>query len=577
MKNIRTIVCLLLIIATSNSCKKSFLDFNPTGKVTDELLNIPANVEGMTIAAYAALGNDDFTVPIGHMWLWGSVRGGDAYKGGGSVGDQGQMDQMEKFNTVTVDMGYFNNLWSALYEGVARANDAIQRMDKLSDAQYPNKKVRRAEMRFLRGHFHFLLKTLFKNIPYIDESVPQDERGKISNTALTDQQLWEKIADDFQSGVDNLPEVQANVGRANKFAAAGYLAKTRLYQAYEQNATNHQVATINQATLNKVVAAADIVINSNKYSLVSDFGNNFLYPLSENNSESVFAIQYSVNDGTPNGRLNMSTSLNYNMSAPYGCCSFHAPSQNIVNAFKTTTSGVPLFDTYNDVAMKDSIDFWNNGVDPRLDHTVGVPTHPFKYQPNMIARRNWQRVPEIYGQYVPMKEIQQPTSPSFKKVGAFFGSAANVAIIRYDDVLLIKAEALIELNRHTEALPIINMIRTRAANSTGMLKYANGQFASNYNVQPYVDGTNINWTKENARKALKFERRLEFALEGSHFFDLVRWGDAATEINNYFLIEKTRIPNLATAKFTAGRDEYLPIPNAQIILTAGLYKQNPNY
>ena len=567
---------LLISILTIFSCSKSFLDYTPKGKVSDEQLNTAANVDGMAIAAYAALGNDDWTVPFVHAWPWGSVRGGDAYKGGGSVGDQGWIDNMEKFNLVTVDIASFNTLWIALYDGVARSNDAIQRINKLSTTEYPNKNIRLGEMRFIRGHFHFLLKTLFKNIPYIDDAISQNERDKVDNFTLSDIQLWDKIEADFQFAIDNLPVSQSDVGRANKIAAFAYLAKVNLYKAYEQN-KNNQVTSINPTTLNKVILACDNVINSGKYSLETDFGNNWLYPFSENNKESVFAVQYSINDGTTNGRLNMSSALNYNMAPTYGCCSFHAPSQNLVNSFKTGDNGLPLFDTYNNIAMKDSIDFWTNGVDPRLDHTIGVPTHPFKYMPNFIAQKTWQRVPAIYGQFTPMKEIAQYTSPAFKKVGAFFGSATNWAIIKYDEVLLWKAEALIELGREAEALPIINMVRARAAASTGMLKYSNGKPVANYKCSPYINGTNITWTKANARIALRQERRLEFAMEGQYFFDLVRWGVAAENINQYFLIEKTRVPNLASAKFTLGRDEYLPVPINQITLTNGLLKQNPNW
>lgn len=576
MKNILIIFSGVLLLMTGISCKK-YLDYSPKGLVVDEQLNTPANAEKMVIAAYATLSNDDWTFPFNHMWPYGSVRGGDAYKGGGSVSDQGQYDQMEKFNLVQADNGGVNTIWTNLFFNVGRVNDAIQRINKLSETDYPNKKLRLGEMRFLRGHYYFLLKILFKKIPYIDETVAQNDRDKVGNDALNDIQLWDKIAEEFQYGVDNLPVSQTDVGRVNKYAAYAYLAKVRLYEAYEQSAT-HQVTGINADRLNKVVEACDAVINSGKYKLVDDFAQNWLYPFSENNSESIFAAQYSVNDGTPFGKVNMSSGLNYNMAPPYGCCSFHAPSQNLVNAFKTDlVSGLPLIDTYNNTLMRDSIDFWTNGVDPRLDHTIGVPTHPFKYIPTFIAQVNWQRVPTVYGRYTSMKEVAQYNSPAFKKVGAFFGSATNWAIIKYNDVLLWKAEALIELGRQNEAMPIINLIRERAAKSTGLLKYANSQPVSNYKCLPYVDGVNCNWTQDYARKALRFERRLEFALEGVHFFDLVRWGIAKDFINAYFASEKTIIANLSSANFTAGRDEYFPIPTAQITYTAGLYKQNPGY
>ena len=138
----------------------------------------------------------------------------------------------------------------------------------------------------------------------------------------------------------------------------------------------------------------------------------------------------------------------------------------------------------------------------------------------------------------------------------------------------MQAEALIELGRQDEARPLINQIRARAAARTGRLKKADGTFPSKYNIKEY---SAAGWTKDFARKALQWERRLEFATEGPRFFDLVRWGIAEPTLNAYINIEKTRRTYLATAKFTAGRDEYLPIPQSEITFTNGLYKQNPGY
>lgn len=154
------------------------------------------------------------------------------------------------------------------------------------------------------------------------------------------------------------------------------------------------------------------------------------------------------------------------------------------------------------------------------------------------------------------------------------GVAKNYDIIRYDEVLLIQAEAYIELGQQDKALPLINQIRARAAASTPRLKKLDGTFASNYNVQPYPAA---GWTQAYARQALQWERRLEFATEGHRFFDLVRWGIAEQTLNDYIAVEKNRRPFLSTAHFTAGRDEYLPIPQSEITFTNGLYKQNPGY
>ena len=562
-----------VLLMGMGSCKK-FLDYTPKGIVSDEQLNTPATVDQLCTAAYSAAGNDDRHFQFTGMWAWASLRGGDAYKGGGGTGDSPWYDRFEKFNIVTTDIVQVDNTYIAIYEGIGRANIAIKKLKALADADYPLKNQRIAEMRFLRGHLHFVLKEMFKYIPYVSDTTQNPALA--TNTSLTNIQLWDAIAADFQYGADNLPVTQKEVGRATKVAAMAYLAKVNLYEAYEQDEKN-QVTAINPTRLNNVVTLCNIIINGNTNGLVSDFAFNFLYPYSENNGESIFAIQYSINDGTTDGRIDKAHSGTYNMASPYGCCSFHAPSQNLVNAFKTDAGGLPQIDVWNNVDMKDSADFQTNGVDPRLDHTVGIPTHPYKYLPNFIAQKNWQRVPEVYGQYTGMKSNAQYTCSCFKKYGAYFGSATNVVILRYDDVLLWLAEAYIEQGKQNLALPLINQVRTRAANSTGLLKYANGKAISNYRINNYIDGVNCTWTQDYARKALRFERRLEFALEDCHFFDLVRWGIAGPFTNTYFAQEKSKYVNIATANFTVGRDEYLPIPQNQITLSNGLLKQNVGY
>jgi hypothetical protein len=260
------------------------------------------------------------------------------------------------------------------------------------------------------------------------------------------------------------------------------------------------------------------------------------------------------------------------MAPGYGCCHANVPTQNLVNAFKTDANGLPMFLTYNNSDMSAPADFQTNTVDPRLDHTVGIPTHPFKYDLNFVYDYSWARTPSVYGYYASMKQTQLPTSPSFKNIG-FIGSSKNWDILKYDDVLLMKAEALIELGQQNAALPLINQIRTRAAN-TDWLKYPDNTTFSNYRVSTYQNGVNINWTKENARTALQWERRLEFAGESSRFHDLVRWGIAAETVNQYFLEEKVKRPYLNGAAFTKGKNEYFPIPYSQIILSKGLYVQN---
>jgi starch-binding outer membrane protein, SusD/RagB family len=565
------VIAFVIIIGITNGCKKDFLDYTPKGAISDGALITPDKVDQLCTAAYANLGNNDLS-NYAFMWVLGGVRAGDSYKGGGSVADVAFVHNWEVFNLITVDMTNVDGLWTTMYNGVARADKALIKLDDFTVDEFPEVNIRKGEMQFLRGHFEFLLKILFKYPVYFNYNTSVDSLKYISNRLYSNNELWDKIAEDFQFAVDNLPESQSQVGRANKYAAEAYLAKVRLYQAYEQD-ENNNVTSINLQRLNEVVTLCNDVINSGKYGLANDYAENFLFGY-ENGTESIFAIQYSINDGTVNGRIQMGTALNYSMAPGYGCCGFHIPSQNFINAFKTGTDGLPLFDTYDNVEMKDSIDFWTNNVDPRIDHSVGIPTHPFKYDPTFIYQKSWARTPAVYGYFGSMKELQLPTSPSYKKIGPFPGTSENVDILRYDDILLMKAEALIELGQQNAALPIINQVRTRAANSTGRLKYSDGTFVSNYLSGTYVDGVNCVWTQDFARKALQWERRLEFGVEDSRFFDLVRWGTAAETINAFFEKEKARYSFLSSAHFTKGRDEYFPIPQAQIDLVEGLYEQN---
>ncbi len=559
------------------SACQDHLDFQPKGTLTEDQVTTVDNLDALVTAAYAAIGNDFWNNPITSMWAYSSVRSDDAYKGGGSVDDVGEINAYEQYNlTQPTTGGLFNGTWENAYKAISRANFALQALNAASDADFPNKAVRQGEMRFLRGHMHFLLKILFKHVPYIVETIPDEEKALVSNREFTNDELWNKIAEDFQFAVNNLPTTQPEVGRANQLAAKAYLAKVRLYQAYEQD-DNHDVVNINTQRLEEVVSLINDVINSGMYALQPDFAENFLFGF-DNGPESVFAVQHSIDDGTAIGRLSMATSLNYSLAPQYGCCWFHIPSQNMVNAFKTDPNGVPMFDTFNEVALTD-VDLVPDGaqVDPRIDHTVGIQGHPFKYQPDVLYDHSWERVPALYGGFGNMKEQQAADCSCFKKVGPFYGSSVNTNIIRYADVLLWQAEALIELGRHNEALPLINLIRARAKNSTGRLKHADGSAPSNYQIEEYVNGVNIDWTQENARKALQWERRLEFATESPRFFDLVRWGIAEETLNAYLEVEKTRKEFLSSASFTKGRDEYYPIPQREIDFTKGLYVQNPGY
>ncbi len=565
------------------SCGKESLNVQAIGSLTSaEVSN--ENPDSLCNAAYASLGNDHYDSPFS-LWPYGNVRAGDAYKGGRDNSDIGDFYSLETFVSNNVNFGEYDRLWYSFYIAIQRANAALLVLDNTTTSKFPLKLERQAEMRFLRAHNYFQLKILWKFVPYLTESVTGANIANVSNVALSNDSLWAKIAEDFQFATNNLPAVQTDLGRPTKWAAMAYLAKTYLYKAYHQDNTYnsldaHAITSINASEMNKVITLTDSIINSGQYALQPDFGYNFMEGQYENGIESLFSIQYTSDAaGIQFGRLNFGDLLSPPMYV--GCCDFQKPTWDLANAYKTDANGLPEFTSYNSAPLSAS-----NAVDPRLDHTIAIPTHMWKYEQNAIFEDSWARTPSLYGNFNSLKENVQ--LGQYINMSPFYPNAKNRIVIRYADVLLWKAEALIQTNQASQALPIINQIRTRAASSTAMLMFqSSGTYESTYNMSNYVDGVNCNWnstvttpygvTESYAMQALQWERRLEFAEEGSRFFDLVRWGIASPYLNAFFASEQNVFSWLSVGKFTPNRDEYLPIPYNQINFSHDVYKQNVGY
>lgn len=561
MKKIKYIALAVAAAFTLHGC--NFLDEVPQGILSEEEAKAPSSIEGLVTAAYSSLGNDHYDKPFS-MWPYGTVRSDDAYKGGGDENDIVNFHFYEISENIKTDFGEADGLWFQMFQAISRANTALSVLKQTDEYAFELKNTRMGEMYFLRGHFYFMLKLVFGNVPFVNEDTPISQYDKIPNNLANDEQ-WALICADFKNAYDLLPTTQPQVGRANKMAAAAHLAKAYLYKAYRQDSENSNLVTsINADDLEEVVRYTQMVLNSS-YDLESDIACNFLPGAYENGRESIFAIQFSIDDGTMFGRLNFSDILSLPMGL--GCCDFHKPSQNLVNAFKTT-NGLPDFDSFDNENYR----IGEDPADPRLYHTVALPGVPYKYNEELIYEENWNRNINTYGIYASLKENVDPSCDCFKSLSPFYGNSKNRIVIRYADVILMQAEALIELNRENEALPLINQIRERAANSTLFIPYA-----KNLQINLYRNGVNCTWTQEFARQALRWERRLELAMEGSRFFDLVRWGIVTDVMNEYFETESKRRSYLGNGKFDQNKDEYIPIPQAQIGFTNGLYKQNPGW
>lgn len=576
--NTRLIIIIVAGLIFAPACDKSFLERPPLGTISEGTLNTPEGVEMLCTAAYGGLHSPNadqwfYTWQTGGAlnWLYGDIRSDLAYKGGGGISDVPDFHAMEVFQGVYPQHGHINGKWFNLYCAVQRANSALVVLNSMNTKDYPYRDIRIGEMKFLRSYFFFDLQNIFGRIPYFDENTEIGDYASISNREFTREQILDKIAQDLAEAAELLPETQPEIGRVNKYTAYALEAKVLLYRAYEHD-ENYDVVNINQDVLTKVVALCNNL--EGRYSLLSDFQHLDLIDF-DNGDESVFEIQFSHDDGTVLHRTSWMYALASPVGAKYAGCCFFIPSQSLANSYRTDDNGLPCFDNFNDVRILTVADGKANNVDPRLDFTVGRVGVRWKTYKDECFSESWCRDTGTYGTFCCKRHLISPEDPRMWELGM---SDLNWKLIRYADVLLWKAEALIELGRQDEAVSLINTIRRRAKNSAYVKDWTNpDKPAAKYKIEEYKPGVNCIWTQEYARKALRFERKLELAMEGDRFFDLVRWGIAGEVMNSYFNYERTVRPYMGESYFTHGKDEYLPIPAAQIELSHGIYKQNNKY
>ena len=571
-------VALSLVISSMMlvyACKDSFLDVQPAGRLSSSQLTSKSGLDGLLIGAYAMMNGRGTWYSSVFNWVQGGVLGGDANKGSNN-GDQSQLQPVERFET-----GATNSVaavkWKGMYEGVSRCNQVLQYLAKADASVSAADKARiSGEARFLRGLYYFELKKTYNNTPYIDETL--DYGTGIENVS-NDADLWPKIEADFTYAAANLPETQSAAGRANSWAAKAFLAKALMFEKKFADAK----------TLYTAIIASGKTTNGQKYGLATNFTDNFNAATS-NNAESVFANQAAAGSGSAlNANFDFVLNFPYNTGAngPAGCCGFNQPSFDLVNSHRTDAKGLPLLDgSYNSsanavkndqgIASKDPFTLDAGNLDPRLDWSVGrrgIPYLDWQDHPG----QDWIRDQAFSGPYAGKKFVFYKSQDHALTDGSSWTdgfSAINYPVIRFADVLLMAAEAEIEAGSLETARGYTNLVRKRAANSSTWVT-KNGKPAANYVIGTYDTPFA---SQDAARTAVRFERRLELSGEGHRFFDLVRWGVAAPTINAYLKFEGGILTNqLGGTSFTAGKNEYMPIPQAQLDLQPGVLKQNPGY
>ena len=581
LKNILASLCVVM----TTGCSDNFLENPPQGSLSDGVMNSPEAIELLVNAAYASLygmtneQGDPCMRPTTN-WSYGEVRADNAYKGGGGEGDVWDVHAMETFQMQS-NNGNLDGKWFNLYSLISRCNSALRVLKAADPNEYKDRDMRMAEVKVIRAHHYFELVRLFNKVPYIDEDLKVSEYVDVPNDQFTRKEHLARIAGDLLDAAEDLPEKQGEVGRINRNIALAYAAKVKLYEAYEQDEQTHAVTGVNKQLLREVV---DLIDEVKGYDLLKDFQQLDMIDY-ENGSESVFAVQYSMNDGSSDGgRINWSNLLNSpGGNSPYHGDGFFLPSQDLINAYQTDENGLPVFDYQSrpDYGVVEFIDETHQNlsnteptVDPRLDFVVGRPTITYKTYRETPCQ-SWVRDRGVYGHNCAKRFWVSPESPDMIKGWPWGASELNWQIIRYADLLLYKAEALIELGEDLEtARQLINRVRQRAMDSEYVKDFNDPtKDAANYKIGLYpAEG----WTQDYARQALRTEMRLEKALEGERFFDLVRWGIAQDVMTRYFEAEKDQRVYYQVAKFDAG-EEYFPIPVAQYNFSLGRYTQNYGY
>lgn len=502
MKNISKIAGLLVIISLFTACKK-WVDYDPHDafKITElDYLKSESDYRTMAISVYTPIQWLNQTVPVG------DIASDNAVTGGETASDILPLQQIDDYTTTPVN-GTLSELWKAGYEGINRANYLHQYKAKnlAGDVvDFAGKDALYGEVYFLRAYYYFNLVKIFGDVPlFTDKRLGLADSKSLSRSPKPD--VYKQIELDLTNAISVLPAIQIQKGRATRYAAQALLGKVLLYQ-------------------NKFDAAAAMlenVITPNAFTLVTDFGSIFL-ATGENGPESVFEIQYSNTSpyynwgGVTRGQGNLSVQqcgirgLNGSAAMPYAPgWSTNLPTANLANAY---TAG----DKRKGVTVLDIEAY--KAANPSFNITYQVA--PYKNT-------------GLYNQkYLPRKD---ETSGQVE-----LNYLNNYRTIRFADVLLMAAEAnnRAAAPNESKAQAYLNRVRQRA-----------------FGDQLH----NITSTGTALKQAIWDERRLELAMEGDRFFDLVRTGQAAAKITG----------------FITGKHEVFPVPQEEIDISG--IAQNPNY
>jgi len=579
--NLRIGVVFAILLVFTNSCKEDFLTITPNGTLDAQVLGTAKGVDALLISSYSMLdgiaSNGFGWEAASSNWVYGSIRGLEANKGT-DAGDQPDINPIQTYAEAATNP-YLNVKWRSIYDGIARTNATLlvlataEKNGAVTDAEAESF---RKQALALRGYYHSEAWRLWakadgSGIPYVDETTDQ-------KTLTNDSDVRDKILADLLAGT-TLPDNMTQIGRFN-----GTVVKVLYAKALMQMKKDYAGAK----TILESVKTSGKKPNGGAIGLDAKYGDIFDAANRNSSPENVYTVQYSVNDGSGGWNAGWGEVLNFpykSGASPGGCCGFFQPSHDFVNSFRTS-AGLPLLDdSYNTQAIlndqgKTVAQAFIEDVgpiDPRLDWSVGRRGIPY-LDWGVHSGQDWIRDQTYAGPFSPKKQVYRKSQEGqLTEVGNWTsGYTANgYRLIRYADILLLLAECQIETGDLAGARTNVNLIRARAANPAGFVKEADGTTnAANYVINQYAGAGAPFDTKDNALKALRFERKLELGMEGHRYFDLQRWGNVQIELNRVLAYEKTQRSSLYGSANVGPEDVNFPIPQNQIDITNGLLKQN---
>lgn len=572
------LVLLFGILFFFSSCSDNFLDVEPAGSASGEVIQTERGVEALLIGAYNSLyGNTGWMFGgSGSDWEWGEISSDNAYFGAAA-----NFNVVESYDMPPSD-GYVGDRWASGYDGVARANDVLNFLRTLDNDEISEQRAIEieAEAKFIRAWQHFRLQRVFWQIPCIKT---QDELGGVDPATIpNDSPAWDCIKEDLQFGIDNLPEThpRGEPGRPTKYAAKAVKARVHL--------------STNEYTEAKVLL--DQIINSGQYELVENYQDNYR-ETTENNRESIFEIQANVSDAGGGANTMPITGASFHQRGPatrgWGA---YQPSQNLFEAYQVDENGLPILDMEdrkpleNDMGIVSSEEFvpTDRPIDPRVDWTIARRGIPF-LDYGIHTGSDWIRSQFDGGPYMTKKFHHYMENEGEVAFGGGFHNSRNFRAYRYAHILLWRAEVAVEEGDLELARNLVNKIRERAGNEVVMGRTTTHIFdgreievdydepAANYHVSIYPPGAEAFSSQDRARKAVRLEQRLEFATEGLRFFDLRRWGIDGEVLNRYIQHDSEFRAFMRGITYDPQRNNYWPIPQSQLELQSGVLQQDPNY